>query len=77
MFRMVETEEKPETVQKFVQNMELYIKWLRKEDKNEVLAHWTTIFDSNAYPLTKVAILTHSPYIFSNIVEFIKNIQMT
>jgi hypothetical protein len=76
MFRMVETEEKPETVQKFVQNMELYIKWLRKETKNEVLAHWTTIFDSNAYTQTKVAILTYSPYIFTNIAGFIKDIEI-
>ena len=76
MFRMVEIEENPETTQKLVQNMELYVKWLRKEEKNEVLAHWTTIFDSTAYPQTKVAILTHSPYIFKNIVEFIKDIQL-
>jgi hypothetical protein len=76
MFRVVETEEKPEMVQKFVKNMELYIKWLRKEEKNEVLAHWTTIYDSNAYPKTTVAILTNSPYIFTNIIAFIKNIEI-
>ena len=76
MFRLIETEENPEMVQNFVQNMELYIKWLRKESKNEALAHWTTVFDSNAYPQTKVAILSHSSYIYSNIVEFINNIQI-
>jgi len=77
MFRMVETEEKPKKVQLYVQNMERYIKWLSEGGKNEVLAHWTTIFDSSAYPQCKIAILTHSPYIFKNIVGFIKNIQMS
>ena len=76
MFRIVETEEKPETVKKYVQNIELYIKWLRQNSKNELLAHWTTLYDSSTYPQTKVAILTHSPYIFTNIVDFIKDIKL-
>jgi len=76
MFRLVETEEKPEKVKKYVENIELYIKWLREHTKNEVLAHWTTLYDSSTYPQTKIAVLTHSPYIFNNIVEFIKNIQI-
>jgi hypothetical protein len=76
MFRLVETEDNPETVKKYVQNVELYIKWLREHSKNEVLAHWTTLYDSSTYPQTKVAVLTHSPYIFTNIVEFIKDIQL-
>ena len=76
MFRLVETEDKPENMKKYVENIELYIKWLRAETKNEALAHWTTLYDSNTYPQTKVAILTHSSYIFDNIVEFIENIQM-
>ena len=76
MFRIVETEENPEKVIQYVQNIELYIKWLRKNTKNELLAHWTTLYDSSTYPQTKVAILTHSPYIFTNIVEFIKEIKL-
>ena len=76
MFRLVETEEQPETVKKYVQNIELYIKWLREKTKNEVIAHWTTLYDASTYPHTKVAVLSHSPYIFNNLVEFIKNIQI-
>jgi hypothetical protein len=76
MFRLVETEDSAAMQKKYVQNIELYIKWLREEGKSEVLAHWTTLYDTNTYPLTKVAILTHSPYIFKNLVEFIKNIQL-
>ena len=77
MFRMVETEDNPETVKKYVQNIELYIKWLQKDNKNELLAHWTTLYDSATYPQAKVAVLTHSSYIFNNIVEFINNIQLS
>jgi MoxR-like ATPase len=76
LFRVVETEDNPEEVKKYVHNIELYVKWLRKNTKNEVLAHWTTLYDSSTYPQTKVAILTHSPYIYKNIVEFIKEIRL-
>ena len=76
MFRIVETEDEPEMAIKYVQNIELYIKWLQKNKKNEILAHWTTLYDAQTYPQTKVAILTHSPYIFKNIVQFIKDIQL-
>ena len=76
MFRIVETEDQPETVKKYVQNIELYIKWLHEHSKNELLAHWTTLYNSSTYPLTKVAILSQSPYIFSNIVQFIKDIKL-
>jgi MoxR-like ATPase len=76
MFRLVETEDNLELRKLYVENIELYIKWLRKNTKNEVLAHWTTLYDSSTYPQTKVAILTHSPYIFTNIVEFIKDIKL-
>jgi hypothetical protein len=76
MFRIIETEEKPETVKKYIGNLELYIKWLGDNKHNEALAHWTTLYESTTYPKTKVAILTHSPYIFTNIVDFIKNIQL-
>jgi hypothetical protein len=76
MFRTVETEENPDTVKKYISNMELYIKWLRETKRNEVLAHWTTLYDSATYPKTKVAVLTYSPFIFQNIVTFIKDIKL-
>jgi len=76
IFRIVETEDDVVTIKKFVQNIELYIKWLQKNNKTEVLAHWTTLYDAATYPKTKVAVLNHSTYIFNNIVEFIKNIQI-
>ena len=76
LFRIVETETNTETVKKYVQNIELYIEWLRAESKTEALAHWTALYDSNTYPQTKVAVLTYSPYIFENILEFVNNIQL-
>jgi len=76
LFRIVETEGDPEKVIKYVHNIELYIQWLQKSHKNEVLAHWTTLYDSSTYPQAKIAVLSHSPHIFKNLVDFIKNIQM-
>ncbi|MCL2142480.1 MAG: AAA family ATPase, partial [Methanimicrococcus sp.] len=76
MFHLVETEDKQETVKKYVENIELYIKWLQGHAKNEALAHWTTLYDSSSYPQTKVAILSYSSYIFTNIVQFIEDIKL-
>jgi hypothetical protein len=49
---------------------------MRENKHNEAIAHWTTLYDSAAYPKTKIAILTMSPYIYKNIVEFIKEIKL-
>ena len=76
LFRMLETETEQEILLKFVQNTEEYIKWLNTQHKNEALAHWTTLYDSDTYPKAKIAILMHSPFIYSNIVEFIKKISL-
>jgi MoxR-like ATPase len=76
MFRTIETEEKPDVLKSYIENLELYTKWLRRGERNEVLAHWTTLYESATYPKTKVAILTHSPYIFKNMVDFIKDIKL-
>jgi hypothetical protein len=76
MFRTIETEDKPDTVKKYIANVELYVKWLRENKRNEALAHWTTLYDSSTYPKAKVAVLTYSPYIFQNIVGFINDIKL-
>ncbi|MDR2679718.1 MAG: AAA family ATPase [Tannerella sp.] len=76
MFRIVETEDKQDKVRKYVKNIEAYIKWLRENKRNEAIAHWTTLFDSETYPKTKIAVLTYSPYIFQNIMDFIKHINL-
>ncbi|MDR3342368.1 MAG: AAA family ATPase [Treponema sp.] len=76
MFRTIETEDHQETVKGYIANLEHYVKWLRTKKHNEVLAHWTTLYESSAYPKTKVAVLTYSPYIFKNIIDFIKEIKL-
>jgi LytS/YehU family sensor histidine kinase len=76
MFRTIEVEDNAETVKTLVQQLELYIRWLRENGRNEPLAHWTTLYQTDAYPKTKVAALSHSPYIFKNMVEFIKDIKI-
>ena len=76
IFRLLETENDPELTEKYVKNLELYIKWLKEKNRTEVLAHWTTLYDSATYPKSKVAILTCSNDIYAIIVEFIKDIKL-
>ena len=76
MFRLLETEADNRKVEKYVQNIELYIKWLQKNERRETIAHWTTLYDSSTYPNAKVAVLTHSKYVFEHIVEFIRDIKL-
>ena len=76
IFRLLETEEDDNLIKKYVCNVELYIKWLQKNERREVLAHWTTLYNSSTYPKAKVIVLTHSEYIFEHIVEFIKDIKL-
>jgi hypothetical protein len=76
MFRTIETEEKEKKVRQYIENLELYIKWLCENKRNEVLAHWTTLYDSAAYPKAKIAILSKSSFIYQHIVDFIKDIAL-
>jgi hypothetical protein len=75
-FRIIEVEEDPAQIKRYVANLEGYIKWLGEEKHNEVLAHWTTLYESSLYPKTKVAILGNSPFIFQNILSFVEGIKL-
>ncbi|AEF83686.1 ATPase, AAA family [Treponema primitia ZAS-2] len=76
MFRTIETEGDQKTIKKYIENLELYTKWMYENKRNEALAHWTTLYDSVTYPKTKIAILSGSPFIYQHIVDFIKNIKL-
>ncbi|MDR1398819.1 MAG: AAA family ATPase [Treponema sp.] len=75
-FRMIELERNQKKVKGYVSNLEHYIKWLIENKRNEVIAHWATLYQSSAYPQAKVAILSNSPSIFQSIVGFIKDIKI-
>jgi hypothetical protein len=75
-FRIIELEEDPARLKRYIANLEGYIKWLVEEKRNEVLAHWTTLYESSLYPKTKVAILGNSRFIFQNIISFIEGIKL-
>ncbi|GHV77860.1 ATPase AAA [Spirochaetia bacterium] len=75
-FRIIEIEGNDEQVKRYITNLEGYIKWLSDEKRNEVLAHWTTLYESSLYPKTKVAILSNSPFIYQNILSFIDGIKL-
>jgi len=79
IFRTLETAsegEGEEAVKSYVENLSKHIQWLRERHQNEAIAHWTTLFESSAYPAAKVAILKHSPYIYQNIINFIEEIKL-
>jgi hypothetical protein len=76
IFRTIETENAEKTIQKYIKNLEAYIKWLQSTSKNEVLAHWTTIYESSAYPKCKVTILQKSPFIYQEMLNFIKELRL-
>ena len=76
MFRIIETEEEPQKIKKYIENLELYVRWLVDEKRQEVLAHWTTMYESATYPKSRFKILSNSQYIFQNVVSFIKDIQI-
>jgi hypothetical protein len=75
-FRTIELEQSQKKVKEYVGNLENYIKWLIENKRNEVIAHWATLYQSSAYPQAKIAILSNSPYIFQSIVGFIKDIKI-
>ncbi|MDR1248030.1 MAG: ATPase, partial [Treponema sp.] len=75
-FRIIEVEEDPAQLKRHIQNLEGYVRWLTEGKRNEVLAHWTTLYESSLYPKTKIAILSNSPFIFQNIIGFIEGIKL-
>jgi hypothetical protein len=75
-FRIMEIEENEDRLKGYIANLEGYIRWLAEEKRNEVLAHWTTLYESSLYPKAKVAILSNSQFIFQNIVSFIDGIKL-
>jgi hypothetical protein len=75
-FRIIEVEEDPERLKRHITNLEAYVKWLSEGKRNEVLAHWTSLYESSLYPKTKIAILSNSRFILQNIISFIEGIKL-
>jgi hypothetical protein len=75
-FRMLETEENQEIMKSRIENLELYIKWLRETERREVFAHWITQYESALYPKAKVAVLQYSSYIYGTAVKFVNEINL-
>jgi hypothetical protein len=76
LFRTLELESEQDVLKKHIGNLELYLKWLQSTGRNEAFAHWTTLFDTTAYPKAKIAVMTWSPYIFQTMIEFIKTLKV-
>ncbi|MDR1533434.1 MAG: AAA family ATPase [Clostridiales bacterium] len=75
-FRLIEAEKNKKIRKKYTVNFAKYTNWLHSEQKREVLAHWTTLFDADTYPFTKISLLSEAPEIMSIIEQYIKDIQL-
>jgi hypothetical protein len=75
-FRALELEESAEVIKSWMENLEMYIKWLFESERREVLAHWITQYESPLYPKTRMAVLQYSSCIYKTAVTFIENIKV-
>jgi hypothetical protein len=66
----------PANAKLYAQNFEQYIAWLEEKKNKEAIAHFTTLFNSTAYPNAKIAIMTHAPAVFQKLIEFVKAIKI-
>jgi hypothetical protein len=60
----------------YASNLALYAEWLHKHKKNEVLAHFTTLYASASYPKTKYELLMNPHDIMNYIEKFIGDIRL-
>ncbi|MDR1322410.1 MAG: hypothetical protein LBK56_13495 [Gracilibacteraceae bacterium] len=74
-FRQTEVAE-DERRKLYASNLTLYAEWLHKHKKKEVLAHFTTLYASPAYPKTKYELLMGAHDIMRYIEKFIGDIQL-
>jgi hypothetical protein len=75
-FRLIEAEKDKADRKKYAINFAKYLSWLNSEQKREVLAHWTTLFDADTYPFAKISLMSEAPEIMEIIEQYIKDIQL-
>lgn len=59
-----------------VKGLESYLSWLNYMEKNEVMAHWATLFETAAYPKCNLYIMKNmATNQFNSITEYIRNLK--
>lgn len=51
-----------------------YVEWLNDEDKREVMAHFSSAFESGKYQVFSQFVMTEAPTVYERIIEFINQI---
>lgn len=72
LFRFLETGEILESqIPVIAQNLTEYYKMLEREKNKEAIAHFSSVFEKNAYPKAILFILDHTPQLYDSIINFI------
>jgi len=75
-FRLLEAETDTGRRAIFAMNFERYINWLDAGRHREAIAHWTALFDTDAYPRAKISLMTYAPKLMARITQYIKDIEL-
>lgn len=75
IFRFLETGEILENqVETMAINLTAYYKMLEQTRNKEAIAHFTSVFEKNAYPKAILFVLDHTPKLYDSIINFIANL---
>lgn len=75
IFRFLETGEIIDSqVPVIAQNLTRYYQMLEKDKNKEAIAHFTSVFEKNAYPKAILFVLDHTPHLYDAIISFISNL---
>ena len=75
IFRFLETGEIIDNqIPVIAKNLTNYYGMLEKTKNKEAIAHFTSIFEKNAYPKAILFVLDHTPQLYDSIINFISNL---
>lgn len=75
IFRFLETGEILDNQNPIIaENLTSYFKLLEQTKNKEAIAHFTSVFEKNAYPKAILFVLDHTPKLYDSIINFISNL---
>lgn len=75
LFRFLETGEILDSqIPTIAANLTAYYRMLENAGNNEAIAHFTSVFEKNAYPKAILFVLDHTPELYDSIITFITNL---
>ncbi len=75
IFRFLETGEIIDSqIPVIAKNLTNYYQMLERDKNKEAIAHFTSVFEKNAYPKAILFVLDHTPHLYDAIISFISNL---